>query len=244
MKLPKMILFDYGHTLCHETGFDTNKGTVAVMKYIKSNPKNYSCEEISDFSKKLFEQIRNGARKNNLEIHNQKFQQMLYEYLEIEIDLTQPQIEKIFWDNSAPGGIMPNADKMIDFINSAGIRSGVISNVSFSGEALSERINRILPNNKFEFIIASSEYVFRKPEPLIFELALKKAHLNPDEVWYCGDNPIADAEGSSGVEMFPVWYHSSVKCDYHDKKYEIPPKCEHLLISDWNDFILFLKNLM
>ena len=37
MKLnkPKMILFDYGHTLLYEPGFDTLRGVEAIFKYVK-----------------------------------------------------------------------------------------------------------------------------------------------------------------------------------------------------------------
>lgn len=102
-----------------------------------------------------------------------------------------------------------NADKMLDYINDRDIRSGVISNIGWSGSALTERINRLLPKNKFEFIIASSDYMFRKPSPMIFELALKKAGLNASDVWFCGDNIKADIEGSAGVGIFPVWYEKN-----------------------------------
>ena len=45
-----------------------------------------------------------------------------------------------------------------------------------------------LASNKFESIIASSDYMFRKPNPMLFELALKKAGLNAGDVWFCGNN--------------------------------------------------------
>jgi len=57
---------------------------------------------------------------------------------------------------------------------------------------LTNRINEFLPNNNFEFIIATSEYIFRKPHKRIYELALKKANLEAKDVWYCGDNAVCD----------------------------------------------------
>ena len=49
-----------------------------------------------------------------------------------------------------------------------------------------ERINRLLPKNNFEFIITSSNYIFRKPHKRLFDLVLEKAGLRPEEVWYIG----------------------------------------------------------
>ncbi len=84
--------------------------------------------------------------------------------------------------------------------------------------------------------MASSEYIFRKPSPMIFKLALKKANLNPNEVWYCGDNPIADVKGSSSVGIFPVWYDN-----YHTKQAEL--NTEHLYINEWSEMINVLEEL-
>ena len=35
-------------------------------------------------------------------------------------------------------------------------------------------------------IITSSNYMFRKPNKRIFDLALEKAELTPEDVWYIG----------------------------------------------------------
>ena len=42
---PKMILFDYGHTLLYEIGHNAEKGNKAIYQYIKSNPKNISFQD-------------------------------------------------------------------------------------------------------------------------------------------------------------------------------------------------------
>ncbi len=139
---------------------------------------------------------------------------------------------------------MPDADKMLDYINVKGIRSAVISNLLWSGEALTERLNRLLPNNRFEFVITSSDYMFRKPNRLLFELALRKAGLDSKDVWYCGDNPQADVEGSAQVGIFPVWYQCTSVTDPH--KDEIPKLqliCEYLHIYGWDEMIDELERL-
>lgn len=131
---------------------------------------------------------------------------------------------------------------MLDYIKGLGIRSGVISNIGWSGDALTERIDRLLPHNHFEFVIASSEYMFRKPEPMLFELALKKAELNAEEVWFCGDNVKADVEGSAAVGMFPVWYEDdTVENLWYRQNRGIIPQCEHLHIQDWRKLIKVLE---
>ena len=136
---------------------------------------------------------------------------------------------------------MPNIENLLDYLNDHAIRSGVISNISFSGNALSSRINRLLPNNRFEFIIASSEYMVRKPSPLIFRLALSKAGLPGDQVWYCGDDPEKDVMGASECGLYPVWYHSLIPNDLRDRSHDEKPDCEHLFIHDWLELIDVLE---
>ncbi|HOJ11538.1 MAG TPA: HAD family hydrolase [Clostridiales bacterium] len=240
MVYPKMILFDYGHTLLHEPDFDTLRGEEALLKYVKSNKNNYTAKDINDFSQGLFTEI-SVVRDMGFELHEWQFQRFLYDYLDIELSVSLPEAERIFWDNTSYGDIMPNADKMIDYINSCHIRSAIISNIGFSGAALTERINRLLPNNRFEFIIASSDYMFRKPNHYLFQLALKKARLNASEVWFCGDNVEADIEGAANVGIFPIWYENLMVENQWNKRMEVLPKCKHLHIHEWNQLIEILE---
>ncbi len=88
---------------------------------------------------------------------------------------------------------MPDADKMLDYINRSGIRSAVISNLLWSEAALTNRLNRLLPGNQFEFVMTSSDYFMCKPNRILFDIALQKAGICADEVWYCGDKPRVNA---------------------------------------------------
>ena len=237
-----MIIFDYGHTLCRETDFDGDKGAAAVMERAVRNENNLSAKDLRDFSFALYEGIAGEARGIGIEIHNLISDKLMYDYLQIGFDLTPVQIERIFWENAAPGDPMPNIEKVLSYLKERGIRSGVISNISFSGENLAERINRLLPDNEFEFIIASSEYIYRKPNKILFELALRKARLPACDAWFCGDSTKHDVAGAVSAGIFPVWYHSEIECGYRDKSTDVRPACDHLYIRDWLELIAALES--
>jgi len=241
-KTPKMILFDYGHTLSYEVDFDGVRGTEAIMKHATQNKNNLSADEINAFVDSIFNGVWQDARDSGVEVLNIVADRFIYEYLKISFDIQMDQVEKIFWDNAAPGFAMPNIGDALDYINNRGIRSGVISNISFCGQNLAKRINELLPENKFEFIIASSEYMYRKPNKMIFELALNKAELPAGEVWYCGDSTKYDVAGAVSAGIFPVWFHSEIECGYRDKNTDIRPECEHLYIRDWLELIRVLDD--
>ncbi len=242
MRKPKMILFDYGHTLLHEPRLDFLRAEKALTPYITANPRNLTPEQIHAFADRLYA-LAAPARVNGAELHERQFQRMVYESLGITFSIDFTQIERIKWNAATPGALMPEADTMISCLHAKGIRSGVISNIGWSENALVERLDRLLPGNEFEFVIASSEYGFRKPSPYLFQLALQKAGLPPQDVWFCGDNPRADVEGASGAGIFPVWYDHGLECSYRDRNCEAPPACEHLHIHEWSELIALLERL-
>lgn len=243
MKYPKMIIFDYGHTLLYEPGWNSVHGNEALLKYVTKNPNNCTLEDVKKGAELIFGKHIESIRKNGYDVPGQVGNRALYEYLGIEFSLTPLEMETVFWNAASAGAIMPSADKMLDYINRNGIRSAVISNLLWSGEALSERLNRLLPSNQFEFVMTSSDYIVRKPNHILFDIALQKSGVSADEVWYCGDDPKADIEGASQVGIFSVWYDNETDKDYKDRHEEHVPKCEHLHIHEWEEMIDLLDGI-
>ncbi len=234
MKLPKMIIFDYGDTLLCEPDWNSERGNRELLKYATHNPDNCTAEDVQKAAEYIFGFAEN-VRKAGCDINGQIGNKALYDYLGIKFSLTPLEQETVFWNACSVGAVMPDADKVIDCLNSLGIRTAVISNLLWSGEALKERLDRLLPNNKFEFAVTSSDYFIRKPNSVLFEIALKKAGLKADEVWYCGNDFSDDIEGAKGANIFPVWY------DRNNESRKI--EFEYLHINSWKEFIVALGDL-
>jgi len=222
MKLPKMIMFDYGQTLVNEAKFDGIKGTEAVLKHATKNKYNRTVEEVQAAADSINKELgRFDPLKKHLfqvEVPNHMFTAYLYESLGIEISLAPEQIDKVFWDAAAPGMPTDGIEEFLNFLREQGVRTGVISNISYSGVAVKERIASVIPNHEFEFVIATSEYMYRKPNKRIFELALEKAELKPEDVWYIGDQYECDIVGAQNAEIFPVWYIGAIDLPYTEKE--------------------------
>jgi putative hydrolase of the HAD superfamily len=225
-------MFDYGQTLITESRFDGVSGNKAILKLARKNPYQISAKQLQEYALALNRDIGryhpDVRRSTEIEVHNHLFQHYLYEYFCLEFDLGPAELEKIFWDNSALGKPTINIENLLEYLQVRGIRTAVISNISYSGKALSERINALLPGNHFEFILATSEYVFRKPNRRIFELALRKAGLDAKEVWFCGDNAYYDVEGASGAGIHPVWYRGAM-----EQENKLIPEVDCFIIDDW-----------
>lgn len=236
---PKMILFDYGQTLIDEGKFDGIKGTRAVLKYATKNKYNLSAERVQEEADRINQESGrfDPARRHliQIEIPNHMFTAYLYESLGISLSLTPEQIDKVFWD--AVGSAVPTEgiEELLEYLYQSGIRTGVISNIAYCGQAVIDRINRVIPTNHFEFIIATSEYMYRKPNKRIFDLALEKADLRADEVWYVGDQYECDIVGARNAGIFPVWYQGAIDMPYDEKE-------DVTTVKSWREFRALLTN--
>jgi putative hydrolase of the HAD superfamily len=232
MKRPKMIIFDYGQTLVAEAEFDGAKGAAAVMAHAVSNPMSLTPEDVQAEANKINKELnrfdRNSRAQNTVEIPNHMFTRYLYDSLGIKIDLTAEEIDRLFWDNASPGRPTNGMPDLLEWLWQNGIRTAVLSNISYAGSIVEERINRLLPDNHFEFIIATSEFLFRKPHARIFELALGKAGLPADDVWYIGDNYACDIVGARTAGLFPVLFTGA-------SDYEQPEHDDVISIASWTE---------
>jgi len=94
--------------------------------------------------------------------------------------------------------------KTLEYIKTKGYRLAIISNFDYAPTAymLLERYNI---KNLFEEIVISEEVGWRKPKEIIFETAVKKLEILPQDALFVGDNFQADVVGSKAVGMDVAW---------------------------------------
>lgn len=236
---PKMILFDYGLTLLHEPDFNPLRGDIALSQYIIKNPNHVTPEEISEYTKSIFLSAE-ASRTAGYEVHEHTLLRLVNDTLGLEYSLSLEEQEQVFWENASSAVPMPQVEMMLEEIHRMGIRTAVISNISFSAKALKRKMDIALPNSHFEFVISSSEYGVRKPNPLIFRAAFQRAGVEPEDVWFCGDNFQADIIGASGVGVFPVWYRNGVQSE--SLLAEENGVTDVLIIREWQEMIDVLNH--
>lgn len=242
MNKPDMILFDYGDTLLYEPEFDALRGMRAIFPFIDKNPEPCSPEILAAESLALFEEYAD-VRKLGFEIHEWNLNRLLFGVHGIEFSVSEAEVEQIYWNSACPGAVMPYAAELLALLHEMGIRTGVISNIGWSSEALKHRFDRLLPENHFEFVMTSSEYMVRKPDSRLFQAACHKAALSPQRIWYCGDDYRCDVIGSASAGMQPVWYLPETvntgKMLQLETKGDVDPLC----IRDWRELIRILKEI-
>jgi len=240
---PRMIVFDYGGTILWEPEFTALNGMREVCRYITANPLGLNAEQINAHVRAAYERIMDFKRMG-AEVHQQQFMRLAYESIGLEFSVSYDELERIEWDAASPGAMVPHADELMRYLGEKGIRTGVISNIGWSGKTLAERINRLLPDNRFEFVIASSEYGVRKPERLLFEAALRKASLSAEEVWFCGDTPEADIVGAHSAGMYPVLYRGEpMESRTRSLSLDAVKDVDYLTLTDWRELIALLEDM-
>lgn len=233
MKKPSVVLFDYGNTLIHEDPFDGVAGYAALLKLAVSNPEGITAEQLRLHNDELFEYLSEHAFPVGLEIHHHFFFRTLFDRFGLRFDLPFDRLETVYWDAASPGRAAPGIIDALDALHAQGIRTGVVSNISFSCAAMTQRLAHRLCGRPFEFVMTSSEYGVRKPKEFLFRAALGRCGVPAEEIWFCGDNPVADVAGSHRVGMQPVWYRSPLVYPETDrsKAKDIP----HLYITRWEE---------
>ena len=226
MRKPEMILFDYGGTLLTEPGFDASACERAAWPYLTANPRGLTVEQACAEVQRLYAEFQR-RRSAWGEVHQWQFMRLAYESMGLRFSLPWAELEEIEWTAASPGAVQPHADEMLRDLKARGIATGVISNIGWSGAALTRRLDRLLPENAFAFVLASSEYAVRKPNPLLFQVALARAGLSAGQVWYCGDQWEADVLGARGAGLFPVYYSPQAEAPAADFPF--------LRLRDWRE---------
>ena len=237
MKWPRWILFDYGETLFSEIPYGWETGNEAILRRAVRNPYGITAAEYTRRESELWDAITSKDPDAYFEYDYPAILRYLSEYYELEYDETPQELEEIMWDASSPGMPFPHVAEMLEWLWEKGIRTGVISNLCFTETTLRRRIENGLPEHHFEFLISTREYGVRKPSRLIFELALRKAGISPQDAWFCGNDSICDVEGAHALGMYPVWFTGG-RCS------EQPPRCPHTVIRDWNELPCLLETCL
>ncbi|HEY9283273.1 MAG TPA: HAD family hydrolase [Pyrinomonadaceae bacterium] len=112
-------------------------------------------------------------------------------------------------------GVDPDAARVLDAIQAAGLRTAAISNTEDG--RLEELMRLVGLADRFDFMLDSFVLGVRKPDPAIFRLALERLGLRPRDAVYVGDSYGHDALpalalGLGAVLVDPLGLHPESAC--------------------------------
>ncbi|UCB43321.1 MAG: HAD family hydrolase [Dehalococcoidales bacterium] len=117
---------------------------------------------------------------------------------------------------------------MLDLLDKHRIKTGILSNSGFTGAVLEEELAKHNLARRFSFLISSIDYLFRKPHRRLFQIAVRKMGLEPQDIWFVGDKLEYDIRGAIDYGLYPVWYNPEEKTGEIDGEY--------LEVRSWHEF--------
>ena len=99
--------------------------------------------------------------------------------------------------------LFPGAVETLASLRSRGVKLGLITNGDSEGQRL--KINTFELAAYFDCILIEGENGFGKPEPEVYELALKRLGIGPEEAWMVGDNLVWDIEAAQKAGIKAIW---------------------------------------
>lgn len=210
---PKAIVFDYGRTLVTEPDHDHVRGIRDLLDTVRAE--NGACptaEEYLDAREELAACLHK-VHAAGIDLPETKLMRLLFAKFGIRTDLPDVQLETVLWNGISMGRPTDGMAQVLRELTNRGITVAVVSNAEYSGQAMQLRLERLFPEVCFDAVITSSDYLFRKPNPLLFWGIAAKLDLAPNQIWFCGDDAYADIEGAVSVGMRGVLYRKFAKAD-------------------------------
>ncbi len=183
-----------------------------------------------------FPQLKGYVTKNMyikrfIELDNRGYvwKDKVYHQIANEFSLPEPSWEDLFADyiNEFKNHCLPfpHLIEMLEDLKRNNFKLGIISN-GF-GQFQIDNINALGINEYFDVILISEWEGIKKPDPRIFNVALKQLQVSPNEAIFVGDHPKNDVKAAQDVGMKGIWkrdaHWEDVEADYIvDGLLEIP----------------------
>lgn len=139
-----------------------------------------------------------------------------------------PQVENRLLDREVASRIgraavpYPFTLDMLASLKRKGYRLALLTNGN--SQLQRAKLGRLGLEDVFECVMVSGEVGADKPDPRIFRLCAQAMGLEPGQMAYVGDNPMADVLGAYNAGCIPIWVRTSVGWGFPEVKrtpYEI-----------------------
>ena len=227
MRRPAGVIFDLGDTILHLESIDMISANKRLLEFAEGTP-DLTLEDIQHFADELNNEALQIRENSMVEFGYQSFHRLLYEHLGISFSISFPELEREFWNAAVVYSPAEGIFDVLDLLDEHRIKTGIVSNSAFRGVILEEELAKHDLAHRFSFLISSIDYGFRKPHKRLFQIAVRKMDLEPEDIWFAGDKLEYDIRGAIDSGLYPVWYNPEGKTGEIDGEY--------LEVRSWHEF--------
>jgi len=156
-----------------------------------------------------------------------------------EEHLTRELLDEAYdWQPHANLQIYPEVPEVLEALRANGVELGIVTNSSQSMALRDRELAHVRLIDYFPSCrISAVDAGYLKPDPRIFQAALDRLRLTPDQAVYVGDHLQADVVGAQSAGMRAVWRASGADAVLPDP--EIVPDG---IITDLRELLSLLDN--
>ena len=184
------VLFDLGNTIINNINIDLKNGfNKLIQKY------NINCQNITSSIETILQLIR---QRNDFELPAIEILQIFEELLNFKFNDDYYEVEYELLKYCSIDALMDGVLEVLEYLKNNNIRMGIVSNSIFSSQCLERWLCDYKILYYFEFVISSSDVIYRKPTKQIFETSY--IHLNnidKKKILFIGDSFDIDYVGAT-----------------------------------------------
>lgn len=224
----KGILFDFGGVLADVTP-KTIENVDDIKQVLSSHGINYTDEKIRDYIKRGLKRYNEFRKQTTLDLPAYDILKMIFEdeYVYVKLRNTSEELIYLIDPKRDNVKVRPNAYEVLKELNNRGYKLGLISNT------ITNRVKELMLNNGLsefmEFELYSHKELIRKPNKEIFQKAVNKINLKPEECVYVGDTIDKDVNGAKNAGFAEAILFDNDGDKESNDDYKVIQKLESLL---------------
>lgn len=116
----------------------------------------------------------------------------------------RPALKRLYAVSQAHWKLEDDAVPTLEALKAAGYKMAIISNAS-DDDDVQTLVDNAHIRPYFDLVLSSAACGIRKPNPLIFEIALERLGLQPGQAAMVGDTLGADILGARNAGLYSIW---------------------------------------
>lgn len=240
MKSSKVIFFDMGNTLLHfHFGKTDEEKDVIGIKHLTSFLKQYNSKvEFEDVKKHFFDEWQKvmPLRKiNHIEYAVEDYLNNFLRKYDVELDLDEciRALDIFYTEYRNNVWIEENIHQTLGDIRQKGYKIGVISNSSLYDEVMINCFKKVELAKYIDIFTFSYYFKICKPMRQLFEVALDRMGVSPENAIMVGDNLQSDIEPAQKLGLTGIWLNKNFTLNDTD----IKPDNEILKLKELIDLL-------
>jgi putative hydrolase of the HAD superfamily len=200
------MLFDYGGTLVDEVRYDADAGLDAVLAHAATPIGAERRAAIRARAARVAREVADRRETHHVETPWISMARLVHDAFGTTFTMPWEVLERLFWNAAVTTVPTPGVHAALEACRSAGIRTAVLSNSSFTSPVIAHELSKHGLAASFEFVMVTADYAVRKPNPLVIDAAVARLGTNAGDTWFIGDRLDTDVAAARAAGLTAVWY--------------------------------------